>query len=294
MTAPERYERPASLAEALGILAAGGVTVLAGGTDLMVQTQAGERQFAPVLMNITRLAELRGITGDAQGFRIGALATITDILDSSLVRERLPVLAAAADAFASDQLRNWATVGGNIVNASPAGDMIIPLLLLDAELELARAADSGAENSGAVQTRRLALADFFTGPRQTRLEPAELLTAIHVLAPPEAFVAEFEKFGARPALDISLVSVGIAGVRTNGALDNPRVALGAVAPVPLRARRAEAALAGRSLDEAGIAAVAEAAAGEIDPISDVRGSAWYRREMAANLTKRMLRHVAHT
>ena len=283
----EKYERPASVAEAVALLREGGVTILAGGTDLMPQTQEGVRAFQPVLMNINRIPELRGIEDGAQAIRIGARATITEILDSPLVREHLPVLAAAADCFASDQLRNWATVGGNIANASPAGDMIIPLLLLDAELELASAGEGGQ-----MQSRRMALQDFFTGPRQTRLEPHEILVAIHVPRPGGDFVAEFEKFGVRPALDISLVSVGIAGVRNNGALENARVAIGAVAPTPLRGQQTEAALNGRLLDAEAIQAVAETAAREIDPISDVRGSAWYRREMVANITKRILRHVA--
>lgn len=288
----EKYERPASLAEAVTLLREGGVTILAGGTDLMPQTQEGVRAFQPVLMNINRIPELRGIEDGAQAIRIGALATITEILDSPLVRERLPVLAVVADCFASDQLRNWATMGGNVANASPAGDMIIPLLLLDAELELARAGENGN-----VRSRRMALKDFFTGPRQTRLESDEILAAIHVPRPKENFVAGFEKFGPRPALDISLVSVGIAGVRRGGspegALENARVAIGSVAPTPLRARQTEAALNGRPLDAEAIGAVAETAAREINPISDVRGSAWYRREMVANITKRILRDVAN-
>ncbi len=284
----ERYERPASLAEAVALLREGGVTILAGGTDLMPQTQQGVRAFQPVLMNITRIPEPRGIEDGARAIRIGALATITEILDSPLVREHLPVLAAAADCFGSDQLRNWATVGGNIANASPAGDMIIPLLLLDAELELASAGEGGQ-----VRSRRMALKDFFTGPRQTRLEPHEILVAIHVPRPGGDFVAEFVKFGARPALDISLVSVGIAGMRKNGALENARVAVGAAAPTAIRVQRTEAALNGRRLDAEAIQAVAESAAREINPISDVRGSAWYRREMVANITKRILRDVAN-
>ncbi|MEE8395662.1 MAG: FAD binding domain-containing protein [bacterium] len=287
----ERYERPASLAEAVALLRGGEVTVLAGGTDLMPQTRAGARAFRPVLMNITRLPELRGIEEKAGAIRIGALTTITEILDSPLVGGRLPVLAQAAGCFASDQLRNWATVGGNIANASPAGDMIVPLLLLDAELELAGAGEGGG-GQGTVESRRVALKDFFTGPGQSRLEPHEILVAIHLPRPVEGFVAGFEKFGARPALDISLVSVGIAGVRGNGALTNARVALGAVAPTPMRATRSEAALEGRPLDDEAIQAVAETAAAEIDPISDVRGSAWYRRQLVANLSKRILRGVS--
>lgn len=287
MAISERYARPQSLSEAVALLSGGGATILAGGTDLMPQTQAGSRAFKPLLLNIGRIAEMRGIAIGGERIRIGALTTVTEILASPLVRERIPVLARAADCFASDQLRNWATLGGNIANASPAGDLIIPLLLLDAELELA----SQGEN-GAVETTRMPLHRFFVAPGQSLLEPHQLLTSIEVPLPPSDFVAFFEKFGTRPALDIPAVSIGIAGIRKNGALEKSRVAIGAAAPTPLRAVKTEKALDGRKLDPEGIAAVAETAGGEINPISDVRASAWYRRELVVNLTKRMLAHAA--
>jgi len=282
----ERYAAPTRLAEALELLREGGVTILAGGTDLMPQSHAGKVRFGRVLMNVRRVSELAGIERDASAVRIGALVTIQELLESRLVRERLPLLAEAADRFASEQVRNAGTVGGNVCNASPAGDTLVPLLVLDAEVELAR------KPNGAIESRRLPLAQFLVGPGRTRRAPDELLTAIVVPAPPPGFVAHFHKHGTRPALDISTVSVAAGGVRRDGRLEGVRVAFGAVAPVPLRGYATERALEGVPIDAARIARAAETAVAEARPISDVRASAWYRGELVRNLTKRVLAHVA--
>jgi xanthine dehydrogenase FAD-binding subunit len=283
---PERYFAPASLAEALPLLRGGDATILAGGTDLMPQTQAGRVRFGRTFVNVRRIAELDGIAKTAEGTRIGALATVTALMQSDLLRERAPVLVDACDHFASGQLRNAATIGGNICNASPAGDLLVPLLVLDAKVELASQPD------GVRQSRTVPLAEFFTGPGRTVLKPTELLVAVVLPAPPAGFVARFHKFGTRPALDIAAVSLAIGAVRRDGVLDGVRVAFGAVAPTPIRALRTEAALAGRRLDAATIAAAAAAARDEVRPISDVRASDWYRREMIHNLTMRVLDDVA--
>jgi xanthine dehydrogenase FAD-binding subunit len=283
---PERYFAPASLAEALPLLRGGDATILAGGTDLMPQTQAGRVRFGRTFVNVRRIAELDGIAKTAEGTRIGALATVTALMQSDLLRERAPVLVDACDHFASGQLRNAATIGGNICNASPAGDLLVPLLVLDAKVELASQPD------GVRQSRTVPLAEFFTGPGRTVRKPTELLVAVVLPAPPAGFVARFRKFGTRPALDIAAVSLAIGAVRRDGVLDGVRVAFGAVAPTPIRAPRTEAALAGRRLDPATIAAAAAAARDEVRPISDVRASDWYRREMIHNLTMRVLDDVA--
>ena len=149
MAGIERYTAPRSLDEATGILRAGNVTILAGGTDLMPQTQAGRVQFQPVLMNVRRVPELQGIAEEGGVVRIGALVTITELLESALVRERLNLLWQSCDHFASDQIRNAATIGGNVCNASPAGDMLVPLLVLDAEVELA------SKPNGSLSRRRM-------------------------------------------------------------------------------------------------------------------------------------------
>ena len=282
----ERYVAPTTLEQAAEILRAGNVTVLAGGTDLMPQSRSGKLKLQPVLMNVRRVAELRGIAVAEGVARIGALATMTELMENEIVRRHMSVLAEAADHFASDQLRNAGTLGGNICNASPAGDMLIPLLVLEAEVELASKAD------GSLKTRTLPIRDFFTGPGRTRREPQELLTAVRVRLPPPGFVAKFYKTGSRPALDIAAISIGIGGVRQGGALTGVRVAFGAVAPTPIRAPKTEAALESRRLDEATIAAAAEAARDEVRPISDFRASAWYRKELVRNMTRRILEDVA--
>ena len=281
----QSYAAPRTLAEAADILRAGNVTIFAGGTDVMPQMKTGKLKLQPTLMNIRHIPELRGIA-QAQGtVRIGALTTMTELLNSDLVRERFHALWQACDHFASDQLRNAGTIGGNICNASPAGDTLIPLLVLDAKVVL-----TGKPN-GALATRTMPLKDFFLAPGRTRREANELLIAVEMPLPPADFVSEFFKFGTRPALDISTISIGLAAQRKAKTLQNVRVAFGSVAPTPIRAPQTEAAIEGKPLDDDTIAAAVAAAAKEIHPISDVRASDWYRRELVHNILQRMLVHV---
>jgi xanthine dehydrogenase FAD-binding subunit len=282
----ERYAAPETLEEAAAILAQGGVTILAGGTDLMPQSHAGRVQFQPVLMNIRRIGALGGIALEGGVIRIGALATITDLLTHPIVREKVPVLAEAADHFASDQIRNIGTLGGSLCNASPAGDLAPPLLALDAMVELA------SQKNGALQRRSVPMKEFFLGPGRTQRWPDEILTAVLVPVPKPGFVARFYKFGTRPALDISTIAIAIGGVRLGRALKGVRVVYGAVAPTPVRATRTEAVLEGKPLDAATIAAAAITARDEVKPISDIRASDWYRKELVHNMTRRILEDVA--
>ena len=287
MTEIEQYVAPSSLEQAAEYLQRSGeVTILAGGTDLMPQSQGGRLKIKRTLMNIQHIPELKCIAIDGGAIRIGALATITEIMQNDLVKQHLPILIEACDHFASNQIRNAATLGGNVCNASPAGDMLVPLLVLDAEVELA------SKPNGSLVRRRMPLAEFFVGPGKTRLGPAELLAGLRIGLPSANHYARFFKFGTRPALDISTISIGIAGVLANGALSNVRVAFGAVAPVPMRAPRTEQALEGKVLNPATIEAVANMARDEVTPIDDIRATAWYRKELIRNITKRMLAHVA--
>ncbi|MHC4767901.1 MAG: FAD binding domain-containing protein [Planctomycetota bacterium] len=286
MPVVERYLAPQSVRDATKALAEGTVSVFAGGTDLMVQTRLGAREFQPVLVNIRRLEALRGVDVSEGRVRIGALTTITQILESDALKALAPVLADAADCFGSGQVRNTATLGGNLCNASPAADMIVPLLLLDAEVELASWGGDG------VVSRTVALDDFFVGPGRTRMETQELLTFVMFSVPEPGTAGVFGKCGARPALDIALASVGIAGMMRNGSLHRPRVAFGAVAPTPIRGRRTEAALEGTVLDDENIDEIARTAQEEISPISDVRASAWYRTRMIHDMTRRLLQNVS--
>jgi CO/xanthine dehydrogenase FAD-binding subunit len=291
MEGVQRYLAPTRLQQALAALAQpGGATVLAGGTDLMPQSLAGKVKPRATLLNIRRVAELSGLhVEDGHTLVLGALVSLTRLRRDPLVHRHAPLLAEAAEHFASEQIRNAATVGGNLCNASPAGDLLAPLLALDARVELSRLADDGA-----VLTRRVPIADFFAGPGRTVRAPDELLSAVRVPAAGADLVARFYKGGTRPALDISPIAIALAAARGDSrSLCGLRIALGAVAPTPIRAFRAEALLEGTRPAAAAIAAAAEAAAAECRPIDDVRASAWYRRELVRNMLQRMLEDAAH-
>jgi xanthine dehydrogenase FAD-binding subunit len=284
----QQYLAASSLEQALACLREndGDVTILAGGTDLMPQQQAGRVKMKPSLMSIRRIAELKEVRLTNGAIHIGALTTITELMDNALVRHHLPVMVGVGDHFASSQIRNAATIGGNICNASPAGDTIVPLLVLEAEAELAWM------DGDTVCRRTVGLDEFFVGPGKTTRAPNELLTGVRIPLPPENFSARFFKFGTRPALDISTISIGLGWALRDGVLSGVRVAFGAVAATPVRAPHTEAALEGKRLDAATIDAAAKAAQDEVHPIDDVRASAWYRKELIHNMTKRMLGHVA--
>jgi len=287
MTALDNYVAPTSLEQAVVQLQElGEVTILAGGTDLMPQANAGRVRFKRTLMNIRRIPELRGIVREDGEIRIGALVTIGEMMAHPLVREHLPLLISAGDQFASAQIRNAGTIGGNICNASPAGDTLVPLMVLGASVELVSKPDD------TLFRRNMPLPEFFVGPGKTRLAPAELLSAVRLPIPPKGFVARFHKFGTRPALDISAISIGIGGVLKDGIFSQVRVAFGAVAPTPVCGSATQEALEGKKLDAATIAAAAKIAQDEVHPISDVRASAWYRKEMIHNMTRRILEDVS--
>lgn len=283
--ATSNYSAPETVEEAARLLAAGSVTLLAGGTDLMPQSRAGRVKIAPALLSVRRIGAMHGVSEANGGLRIGAATTLAALARDPLARAQLPLLLESIDHFASAQIRNTATVGGNICNASPAGDTIVPLLALGASVELA------AYRAGALATRAVALEDFFTGPGRTVRAPDELLVAVSVPGPGPGAFGRFHKFGTRPALDISAISIAIAGTLREGIVRGVRVAFGAVGPTPLRGRATEAALEGRALDDATIDAAARAAREEVHPISDVRASQWYRAEMVENMTRRLLKDV---
>ncbi len=277
---PFEYFAPRALAEAVELLARfdGQARVVAGGTDLLLKMKAG--QLAPrAVINIKRLPELRGRSFNSH-LTLGALTTLEEIRCSPIVAKHYAALSAAAATMASVQIRNLATLGGNLCNAAPSADLAPILIALDAVAVIA----------GPAGERRVALDEFFVGPGRSVLGPADLLVAVEV--PRLAGPAIYLKHAPRACMDIAVVGVGLA-LRTVGErCEWARVALGAVAPVPLRARRAEAQLAGAPLTPEHISAAAELAAEDSRPIDDVRGSAWYRRRMVAVLTKRGLMTMA--
>ncbi len=286
MSEIEHYLAATSLDEAVEALRGGEATILAAGTDLMPQAEEGRVAFKRTLVNIARVPELKGISVVGGEIRLGALTTITELMENADVQKHLPALVEAGDQFASDQLRNAATIGGNISNASPAGDMLVPFLIYDAVVELA------SKPNGKLETRAVPMAEFFSGPGQTVARADEIVTAAILPVPPKGHWSTFYKFGARPALDISTISFGLAGVFEAGALVHARAAFGAVAPTPIRAAKTEAALEGTKLDADSIAKIAAVARDEITPIDDLRASAWYRQEMMHNMIKRTLSNAA--
>ena len=279
------YLAPRLLDEALQAMADGDATVLCGGTDLAPQTESGVRQYTAKLLNIRRVEGLGGIEAQGAQIRIGAVTTVSEIRRNPALAEVAPVLVEAAEHFASDQIRNAASVGGNLCNASPASDMSPPLLVLGASVELACWRD------GAVQTRCVPLDQFFVSPGKTVKLPQELLTAVLFDRPAADFVGRFRKSGPRPALEISTVSVAIGARVADGRLSEVRVAMGSVAPTPLRARHVEAALEGKPLDAPTIAAAVAATLDDAKPIDDVRASAWYRGHLVRVFVEEVLNDV---
>ncbi len=279
---PEEYAAPTTTEETVKLLFDGQARVLAGGTDLMIQTREGRLPGRKRLVNISRVSGMRGISRDGQTIRIGALTTMTDILNNQFLAEIAPVLPQAADHFASGQIRNVATIGGNICNASPAGDSIPSLLVLEADVELA------LWDGSAVSTRSVPLADFFSGPGQTMKGDNELLTAVTLPLPEQRAGARFIKSGPRPALEISVVSMALSAINEGDIMFHVRIALGSVGPTPVRARKTEALLEGKPLSPEIIEAAVARLMEEINPIDDVRATAWYRRHLAGVYLRRLL------
>ncbi|MFB3882769.1 MAG: xanthine dehydrogenase family protein subunit M [Armatimonadota bacterium] len=273
---------PASLSEASAALGKRGAVALAGATDLIPSIR--KREIAPrLLVNLKAIPGLAGIERVRGGVRIGALTTVGELLHSDIIASDLPLLAEVARDFASVQIRNLATVGGNLCTAAPSADLALPLLALDARLHI----------RGPRRTRTIELASFFLGVNKTALRRGEILTAITVPPPRRRTGAAHAKLAIRQAMDLAFVGVAAAvqlapDGRTCRAA---RIALGSVAPTPMRARKAEALLEGQPLTNELIAQAAAAAAAESRPITDLRASKEYRRQMVAVLARRVLREA---
>ncbi len=273
------YHRPRSLAEALDLAAATpGARFVAGGTDLMVQIR--QRAAAPeALISLRRVTELGGIDNGTR-LRIGSAVTLTELQAAPAVADGYPALCESMRPFGSRQIRNMATLGGNLCNASPGADAAPPLLVYDAAVELC----------GRAGTREMALEEFFVGPGETALEPGEIMTAI-LLPPRSGDVRSAYLRKARVKMDIATASVAALVEMDGATCVRARVAAGAVAPVPKRLRDPEALLTDSPLDDATIARAAAAAADEISPITDVRSTADYRRHLTAVLLRRALERM---
>lgn len=279
-------ETPGSLADAYAILAGSTadapITPIAGGTDLMVRI-TGEIGEPPArMLDLSRVAELRGISVDGDAVVLGAATTFTDIRRSDACREHLPALVGAAATIGAAQIQNRGTLGGNVANASPAGDTLPVLLALDATIVV----------GGPRGERTIPAKAFWVAYRRTALAPDELILRIRI---PVAGgrEARFRKIGTRRAQAISKVVLALAwregGSEPGRTWRDVRLALGSVADRPIRAVATEAVLEGSAPTPETADAAAEALAAEIHPIDDVRSTADYRRVVAARALHRMIR-----
>lgn len=280
MPAEPPIEVPARLSDAYALLAADPLVPIAGGTDLMVRITG---ELGPVpgrLLDLSRLDALEGISLESGALVLGARTTYTDIRRSALCRAHAPALVAAAATIGAAQIQNRGTLGGNIANASPAGDTLPVLLAMDAEIVL------GSHRGD----RSVAAADFFPAYRQTALRSDELI--LRVRLPLRAGrETRFRKVGTRRAQAISKVVIAVSW-RDHGpsaGWSDVRVALGSVAPTPIRAAAAEAVLEGARPTPETADAAAEALAAELRPIDDIRSTAAYRRTVAARILHRIVR-----
>lgn len=291
---PFDYIIPKDHAEASALLAAGNGAVrpFMGGTDFLIRARGGFVKPARVV-DLKRLPGMQQIRLSAEGWPvIGAACTMNQVAAHPLIQASYDLLVQACNSVASYQLRNRATIGGNICNASPAADAAPALYCLEAV----------AETYGPAGARRIPIADFFVGPGRTALLPGEFLTAVHLPPAPAGARGIFNKLGRTKLGDISTVSVAVwidfgsaisdfgsnepPAIRDpQSAIRNVRIALGAVGPTPLRAPEAEAALAGDA-SPAGVRRAAKLAAAAVRPIDDIRASAAYRRAMVEVLTRR--------
>lgn len=271
---------PRTLVEAYGLLADGGPgwRPIAGGTDLMVQLAAGSGSRPARVLDLWGLDELRGIAIDGDELVVGALTTYTEIRRSKLCNEVMPALAEAAATIGAAQIQNRGTIGGNVVNASPAGDTLPVLLATGARFD-----------AGGPRGERTVPAEvFWPAYRQTALAPDELLLRVRIPIVPGREV-RFRKIGTRRAQAISKVVMALAWRDMDGRWADVRLALGSVAPTPIRAGRTEAVLEGRAPDPGTAGLAAETLAGELSPIDDVRSTAEYRRAVAARVLHRLIR-----
>lgn len=279
----QNYVRAHSLQEALSLYEQSERPVrwLAGGTDLFLKLPLVKS--APVtVVDISDVPELLGIEPSGAGLRIGAATKMADVARSPLMTAGYEILAQGALVVGSPQIRNLATLGGNLCNASPSADTSGPLLCLDAEARLVSARGE----------RTVPLTEFFLGPGKTVMEEGELMTSLRLPAPPTAARGCYIRHTVRAALDLAIVGVSVLLARLDGVPDT-RIALWAVAPTPIRASEAEEFLKQTAkLDNATIREAARLAQEAARPISDIRGSAAYRKEMVGRLTDRALRQAS--
>ncbi len=287
MLAPFEYHSPESLEETTALLSQKktDMKILAGGTDLVNGIR--RRVLSPSsLVSLKKVSSLRYLSLDRghRELRVGSMTTLTELATSPLIIQNVPILAEAAGQVGSVQIRNRGTIGGNICNASPAADTIPPLLVLQGKVKIL--APGG--------TRVVPMEELFLAPGKTVLRADEIVTEIQIPLPPEGSKGAYIKQGIRKAMDIAIIGVAVLLVFTPSKRDvcrDVRIALGSVAPTPIRAFHAEQRMKGKSLRDDVIRETAREAGNEIRPISDIRASAEYRKELVVVLTERVIREA---
>lgn len=276
-----QYLSAGSLSDVIAILEQHGekARLLAGGTDLLVWIK--KRAVLPeIVVDVSRVADLSFVEMNEENLRIGAATTLNTIKESGVVKEKFPFLAEAIGSMSCHPIRNRATMGGNLCSASPAADTAPPLLALDASVLL--------EGHGG--ERRIPLAEFFLGPGKTVKKANELMKEI--IIPEKRGHSAFLKLGRRKGLTLSVASVAAFVTINKGRFEGVRLAAGAVAPTPLLIERIEKELQEAIVDRESIEHASNIVKEEIDPITDIRASAAYRREMAGVLTRRVLQKLS--
>lgn len=284
-TEPFEFYQPTTLQEASRLLKdkGDGGRFLAGGTDLVIAMK--EKGLLPkYIVDLKRVPNLSGIRENADGsITLGALTTMYEIETSPLIKKKFPFLAQSAAEVGSIQIRNRATIGGNMCNATPSADTAPALIALNATAKIA----------GGAGERTMNLEEFFKGPGRNAMDPGEILTAITIPKTGPHLVGEYIKFSPRDMMDLAYIGVAVVyDLGSDKKCTGVRIVLGAVAPTPIRARNSEALLEGQILSEDLATKVGDEAAREAKPISDVRSSADYRRAMVGVMTKRAVLNAA--
>ncbi|RLD11455.1 MAG: xanthine dehydrogenase family protein subunit M [Chlamydiae bacterium] len=249
--------------------------ILAGGTDLLVRLKDEMNQHD--IIDISHLKELKGISIADDKIKISALTTFSELIENEIIAENADVLVQAAEIIGSSQIRNRGTIGGNIANASPAGDSIPPLFVLEAEIE----------TSGKNGTRIIPIKDFFKGPGRTILKKCEIISSV-IIPKNKDYRGAFVRLGQRKSLAISKVSLAALFKVEDERITETRIALGAVAPTVIRASKTEKFLIGKKLNDETISEAEKIICDEVSPISDIRSIAEYRKEMCGELLEQAI------
>jgi len=273
------YAVPASVSEAVGLLTAHpSARLLAGGTDLLVQLRAGRKE-TDLVVDVKHIPELNALHYDpTAGLTLGAAVPCYRIYGDTTVARRYPALAEVAALIGGTQIQGRASIGGNLCNAAPSADSVPLLIALGATCHIA----------GTQGTRQIPVEDFCTAPGCNAIRPGELLVSLHLPPPKPNSGARYLRFIPRNEMDIAVAGAGVEVVLENGTFRSARIALAAVAPTPLFVRGADEALAGKPVNDDSIAAAAAVARSAARPITDMRGTADYRRHLCAVLTRRAL------